>query len=94
MPFTAIVASFALPVQSTAKFQRFTSYHTLLVKAAVAATALGLVLLLWFGYAWPFRLAAVLSLLAAIEEVAITLVLKEPRSNVRGIGAVWKSRQL
>jgi CDP-diacylglycerol--glycerol-3-phosphate 3-phosphatidyltransferase len=94
MPFTAIVASFVMPsLVGLAKFGRFTSYHTLLVKAAVAATAAGLLLLLWGGPAWPFRLAAVLAVLAALEEIAITSVLEEPRSNVRGIYAVWRSRR-
>lgn len=94
MPFTAIVASFVMPsLVGLAKFGRFTSYHTLLVKAAVAATAAGLLLLLWGGPAWPFRLAAVLAVLAALEEIAITSVLDEPRSNVRGICAVWRSRR-
>jgi CDP-diacylglycerol--glycerol-3-phosphate 3-phosphatidyltransferase len=94
MPFTAIVASFVMPsIVGLAKFGRFTSYHTLLVKAAVAATAVGLLLLLWGGPAWPFRLAAALALLAALEEIAITSVLEEPRSNVRGICAVWRSRR-
>lgn len=94
MPFTAIVASFLTPsLVGLAKFGRFTSYHTLLVKAAVAATAAGLLLLLWGGPAWPFRLAAVLAVLAALEEIAITSVLEEPRSNVRGIYAVWRSQR-
>jgi CDP-diacylglycerol--glycerol-3-phosphate 3-phosphatidyltransferase len=94
IPFTVIVASFMLPsLVGLARFGRFTSYHTLLVKAAVAATAAGLLLLLWGGPAWPFRLAAALALLAAVEEIAITLVLDEPRSNVRGIVSVWRSRR-
>lgn len=94
LPFTIIVASFVVPsLIGLAKFRRFTSYHTVLVKVAVAATAAGLLVLLWGGPAWPFSLAAGLALLAATEEVAITLVLKEPRSNVRGISAVLRSRQ-
>lgn len=94
LPFTAIVGSFLMPsLVGLGKFGRFTSYHTLLVKAAVAATAAGLLLLLWGGPAWPFRLAAVLAVLAALEEIAITSVLDEPRSNVRGIYAVWRSRR-
>lgn len=94
LPFTAIVGSFLMPsLVGLGKFGRFTSYHTLLVKAAVAATAAGLLLLLWGGPACPFRLAAVLAVLAALEEIAITSVLDEPRSNVRGIYAVWRSRR-
>jgi hypothetical protein len=36
-------------------------------------------------------MAAGLALLAATEEIAITLVLEQPQSNVRGITAVWPS---
>ncbi len=94
VPFAAVVASFLTPsLVGLAKFGRFTSYHTLLVKAAVAATAVGLLLLLWGGPAAPFRLAAALAVLAALEEIAITAVLDEPRSNVRGIYAVWRSQR-
>jgi CDP-diacylglycerol--glycerol-3-phosphate 3-phosphatidyltransferase len=94
LPFAAIVASFSLPsLIGLAKFRRFTSYHTLLVKVAVAATAVGLVLLLWGGPAWPFRIAAAVALLAALEEIAITFILKEPHSNVRSIVSVWNARR-
>ncbi len=50
----AIIASFVVPgVVGFAKFRRFTSYHTLLVKAAVGATALALMWALWGGSAGP-----------------------------------------
>jgi CDP-diacylglycerol--glycerol-3-phosphate 3-phosphatidyltransferase len=92
LPFAVIVSSFVVPsLVGLAKFGRFTSYHTLLVKVAVAATAAGLLLLLWGGPVWPFWMAAGLALLAATEEIAITLVLEQPQSNVRGITAVWPS---
>lgn len=94
IPFGTIVASFVIPsLAGFAKFGRFTSYHTLLVKAAVAASAAGLLLLLWGGSAWPFRLAAALALLAAFEELALTIVLDEPRSDVRGLITVWRARR-
>jgi len=37
------------------------------------------------GIAWPFRIAAVIGILAALEEVGITLLLAEPESNIRSI---------
>ena len=89
----AIIASFLLPgIVGYLKFRRFTSYHTLLVKAAVGATALALILALWGGPSWPLRLAAVLATAAALEEIAITWVLRAPLSNVGGLLRVWQER--
>jgi hypothetical protein len=42
------------------------------------------------GPAWPFRVAAVICILAAIEEIALTLLLSEPESNVRSVWDVLK----
>jgi hypothetical protein len=43
--------------------------------------------------AWPFRVAAVLATLAALEEIAITLVLDEERSNVGSLLLVLRARR-
>jgi hypothetical protein len=37
------------------------------------------------GPAWLFHLAVPVSVLAALEEIAITLVLREPQANVRSL---------
>jgi len=87
-----IVASCLLPaIAGFSKFGCFTSYHTWTVKVAAAAMALTLYVLFLGGPAWPFRVAAVICLLAAIEEIALTLLLSEPRSNVRSIWSVLNS---
>jgi CDP-diacylglycerol--glycerol-3-phosphate 3-phosphatidyltransferase len=89
----AIMASFVLPgVIGYLKFRRFTSYHTLLVKAAVGTTALALMSALWGGPLWPLHIAALLAVAAAVEEIAITWVLRAPLSNVGGIVRVWRER--
>lgn len=94
LAFGAVVASFVVPaLVGLVRFRRFTSYHTRLVKLAVAATAAGLFLLLLDLAAWPFRIAAVLAVLAALEEVAITLVLAEERSNVGSLLEVLRTRR-
>lgn len=94
LAFGAIVASFAVPSGfGYVRFRRFTSYHTWLVKLAVAATATALLVVLSGGPAWPFRLAAVIASLAALEEIAITCVLAAPRSNVRSLLSVLRARR-
>jgi CDP-diacylglycerol--glycerol-3-phosphate 3-phosphatidyltransferase len=88
---TAIVAGILLPtVVGLSKFGCFTSYHTWAVKLSVSAMGLSLYVLFFGGPAWPFRMAALLCLLAAVEEVAITLSLPRPESDVRSIWHVMQ----
>lgn len=86
-----LIASFLLSaIAGLSKFGRFTSYHTWAVKLAAASMGISLYILFFGGPAWPFRIAVALSLLAAIEEIAITLILPQPESNVRSIWFVIK----
>ncbi len=86
-----MVASCLLPaLAGMVKFGRFTSYHTWAVKIAAAATGLTLYLSFLGGPVWPFRAAAVICIVAAFEEIAITWLLPEPKSNVRSIWDVMK----
>jgi len=87
-----LVASLVLPAAvGFWKYGQLTSYHTLLIKLAVGAFAIGLMLLLCDVAAWPFRVATVIAALSAIEAVAITLLLREPQTDIRGIFAAWRS---
>lgn len=86
-----IIASCLLPALiGIWKFGRFTSYHTWGVKIAAAAMGLSLYLVFLDGPAWPFRTAAVICILAAFEEIAITLLLSKPESNLRSVWDVLK----
>jgi CDP-diacylglycerol--glycerol-3-phosphate 3-phosphatidyltransferase len=86
-----IVASCLLPaLAGMLKFGRFTSYHTWGVKIAAASMGLTLYILFLGGSPWPFRIAAIICLLAAIEEIVITLLLPEPESNLRSVWDVLK----
>ena len=87
--FIIIVLSFTLPALiGFIKFQRFTSYHTWSVKLAVVVTVLAYILLFTGLLDWPFRVAAVLCLYAAIEEIAITLLIHQEHVDVR---TVWQA---
>ncbi len=86
-----IVASCLLPAfAGFSKFGRFTSYHTWGVKIAAASMGLSLYIMFLGGPEWPFRVAAVICILAAIEEIALTLLLSEPESNVRSVWDVLR----
>jgi CDP-diacylglycerol--glycerol-3-phosphate 3-phosphatidyltransferase len=86
-----IVASCLLPAfAGIYKFGRFTSYHTWAVKLAAGSMGLTLYIMFLGGPVWPFRVAAVICILAAIEEIIITLLLPEPESNLRSVWDVLK----
>jgi len=92
--FSIIVASFVIPViVGLVKFRILTSYHTWSVKAAVAVTIVGYVLLFSGIEPWPFRLAALMCLYAGIEEILITLILKQQQVDVRSILSVLKKQK-
>lgn len=87
--FILIVLSFTLPVfVGFIKFRLFTSYHTWSVKLAVFVTVISYVLLFAGLLDWPFRVAAVFCLYAAIEEIAITLLIHHEHVDVR---TVWQA---
>ena len=87
--FIIIVLSFTVPALiGFIKFHRFTSYHTWSVKLAVLVTIISYVLLFSGLLDWPFRVAAVFCLYAAIEEIAITLLIHHEHVDVR---TVWQA---
>jgi len=87
--FIIIVLSFTLPAfVGFIKFRMFTSYHTWSVKLAVFVTVISYVLLFAGLLDWPFRVAAVFCLYAAIEEIAITLLIHHEHVDVR---TVWQA---
>lgn len=89
LPYSAIVISFTLPVLiGIIKFRTLTSYHTWSVKLAVAVTFIAYILLFTDLFAWPFWLAAVICLYAALEEIAITMLMRHEHVDVR---SVWQA---
>ncbi len=87
--FIIIVLSFTLPVFiSLIKFHSISSYHTWSVKLAVAITVISYVLLFTDLMTWPFRIAALFCLYAAIEEIAITLLIQQKMVDIR---TVWQA---
>jgi len=89
--FLLIVISFTLPVLvGLVKFGTLTSYHTWGVKLAVAITVIAYLLLFMQWLDWPFRFAAIFCLLAAVEQIAITLVMTQQHEDVR---TIWQALQ-
>jgi cardiolipin synthase (CMP-forming) len=86
-PFiTTVIVSYMGPVVAgVIKFGRLTSYHTW--GAKITAVCMGVAAILMFGFhlMWPFRVCTALSVVAALEEMAITTVLVEWQVNVHSI---------
>ena len=81
-----IVISFTLPVLiGLIKFRTVTSYHTWSVKIAVAVTVISYILLFLDLSPWPFRLASLVCAYAALEEIAITLMIEHLHVDVRSL---------
>lgn len=78
-----VVGAYVVPlVLGFVKFRRLPSYHTWAAKAAAIVMSIGVFILFIFDIPWPFYCAAIFQALTACEEVAITLRLSEPRTNV------------
>ncbi len=88
-----VVISYSVPVViGFLKFRAFTSYHTWSVKTAAVMMDCSVLLLFAADIGFPFRVAAVVCIIAAIEEIAITLAMAKYRSNVPSIWHVLRNR--
>ncbi|MDC1288348.1 CDP-alcohol phosphatidyltransferase family protein [Gammaproteobacteria bacterium] len=91
--YALILCSFVLPALiGLIKFREFTGYHTWSVKIAVLFTFAGYIALYADIAQWPFMIASGLCVIAAVEEILITLVLRHERTDVRSLAAAWKQR--
>jgi cardiolipin synthase len=89
--YIVIVISFTSPViAGLLKFRTITSYHTWTVKVAVVVTFVGYILLFAGWLDWPFRVAAAFCAVAALEEIAITLLIHHEHVDVRTVWAALK----
>ncbi len=95
LPYYAlIVLSFLLPVLiGIFKFGKLTGYHTWSVKLAVLVTFVGYIALYTQIASWPFVLASFLAVLAGIEEILITLIMRRERTDVRSIFYALRHRE-
>ena len=73
------------------KYKRLTSYHTWAGKVAAVLIGPGVVLLLATELNRAFEFAAAVALLAGMEELAMTVVLREWRANVPSL---WHALRL
>lgn len=75
------------------KYKEVPGYHTWSVKLGSVLMGIGAALLLLFGFAWPFRIAALFQIVCAIDELGITLLLRECRHDVPSVVHAARMRQ-
>ena len=87
LPYVVMLAaSILMPaIAGALKFRCITAYHTWLVKIASVCIAVSSLLMFIFGPVQPFRISALICLLAGVEELSITLVLHKPGSDVKSL---------
>ncbi|WP_349431034.1 CDP-alcohol phosphatidyltransferase family protein [Methylomarinum sp. Ch1-1] len=81
-----IIACYLAPVAvGFIKFGKYASYHTWLAKLSAVSVAIAIYPLFLADIAWPFRVAVLIYAITALEQIAITLTLSEPSSNINSI---------
>lgn len=81
-----VVASFVLPILiGFLKYRRLTSYHTWGAKLSAVVMGGSTLLLFAGGPAFPFHISTGVLVLAQIEEILITVILPDWRSNVPSV---------
>jgi CDP-diacylglycerol--glycerol-3-phosphate 3-phosphatidyltransferase len=89
---SAVIASFIVPVAvGFIKYRGLTCYHTWGAKLSAVLMGAGTLLLFSGITPWPFRISTGILVLAQLEEIAISIVLPELRSNVP---SVWHAVRL
>ena len=82
----AVVTSYVFPiVLGYLKYGRLTSYHTYGAKLSAVVVGASALVLFAGGPPLPFRIATWVLVLAELEEIAITTILPEWRTNVPSI---------
>jgi CDP-diacylglycerol--glycerol-3-phosphate 3-phosphatidyltransferase len=73
------------------KFRRLTSYHTWGGKLSAWAVAVAVIVFFANGPGWPLRIAMPVVILACLEEIAITIVLREWKADVASLWHALRS---
>ncbi len=81
-----VVACYVVPaLLALLKYRRLPSYHTWMAKLAGVLMGTGGLVLLAGGPTWAFHFAALIVVIEALEEIAVTAILPRRQSNVPSI---------
>ena len=90
---SGLAAFFAVIVYGLVRLGRPPCYHTWAAKCATAGTALSLIPLLAGWSTLPFHAAVSLQIVAALEEMAITLLVPSHVGDVATVWHAWRQRR-
>ena len=86
-----VISAYFLPLAAgVLKFHQIPSYHTYGAKAAAIIMSVALLLLFMSDFNTLFKIAAFFQVIVAMEEIAITMRLSKPKSDVKSIWHVSK----
>lgn len=89
----AAIIIFILPAFfAFAKFGKLASYHTWITKISAVLMSAGVVMLLGFEKPLLFHIAIYFLVLEMLENIAITIILPKPKSNIPSLWHAWKER--
>ena len=92
----ALVLIFIIQLtMALSKYQKMTSFHTYLAKAAAVVSAFFLLSTFFFDeiFYWLFYMAIGITALELIEEIILVVIIPEWRANVKGIYWVLKEKR-
>lgn len=89
----AAIIIYVLPaVFSLLKFGKLASYHTWITKISAVLMSAGVVMLLGFDNNLLFHFAIYFLVIEMVENIVITMILPEQKSNIHSIWHAWKER--
>lgn len=90
----AAIIIYVLPaIFALFKFGKLASYHTWITKISAVLMSAGVVLLLGFENNLLFHIAIYFLVIEMVENIAITFILPEQKSNIHSIWHAWNERQ-
>jgi len=90
----AAIIIYVLPAFfSLAKFGKLASYHTWITKISAVLMSAGVVMLLGFEKPLLFHMAICFLVLEMLENIAITVILPKPKSNIPSLWHAWKEKR-
>lgn len=89
----ALTFSFTQALVSMTKFGKVASYHTWITKVSAILMSLGVVILIFFKDASLFHIAVYFLALEMIENIAISLLLKEQRTDIHSLWHALKEKE-
>lgn len=89
----AAVIIYILPaVFALLKFGKLASYHTWITKASAVLMSAGAVVLLVFENNLLFHIAIYFLVIEMVENITITLILSEQKTDIQSIWHLWKEK--